>query len=145
MLLKHIRWRDIFDEIVNWTEEKFELCLIVDKEILKEIEVRAEETLRGYQLSRPNLAKIGSSLTFWIRKLKPISFAENSKARLFVINELVALLLGLSICMRYHDDYTKEDFSIPIRIFHDWVTSLRYNSHSPYGTSISFELLTSQV
>ena len=33
MLLKHIRWRDIFDEIVNWTEEKFELCLIVDKEI----------------------------------------------------------------------------------------------------------------
>ena len=118
---------------------------MIDKEILKEIEVRTEETLKGYNITRPNLAKIGSNLTFWMRKLKPIFFAENSKARLFVVNELVALLLGLSICMRYHDDYTKEDFSIPIRIFHDWVTSLRYNSHSPYGTSISFELLTSQV
>jgi hypothetical protein len=31
------------------------------------------------------------------------------------------------------------------RIFHDWVASLRYNSHSPYGTGISFEILVSRV
>ncbi len=64
--------------------------------------------------------------------------------KFLAINELVGLLVGLSISRRYFDDHSKEKFTIPSRILTDWTSSFRVNSHSPHSSAIAFELLTTE-
>jgi len=143
--INNIDWIVIFQEMCTFAEEKFGIKLIVDKNIIEEIEIMVEDTLDSFYLDNPNVAKTASIIAFWIRKLKPIFHSSNSKNKFLAINELVGLLVGLSICRNYFDDFSKEKFKISSRVFSDWVNSFRRNSHSPHSSVISFELLTTKV
>ena len=143
--IKNINWINIFQEMCEFAEDKFEIELFIDKNIVEEIEIMVEETLNSFNLDNPNVAKIASVLAFWIRKLKPISHKSTSKNKFLAINELVGLLVGLSICRKYFDDYSQEKFRISSRVLTDWVNSFRRNSHSPHSSVISFELLTTAI
>ena len=143
--INNIDWIVIFQEMCTFAEEKFGIELIVDKNIIEEIEIMVEDTLDSFYLDNPNVAKTASIIAFWIRKLKPIFHSSNSKNKFLAINELVGLLVGLSICRNYFDDFSKEKFRISSRVFSDWVNSFRKNSHSPHSSVISFELLTTKV
>ena len=141
----NIELSKIFEEVLTKCENIFKTQLCVDIDVLKEIEVKVESTLHHFKMDRPNVAKIASSFAFWIRKLKPIYHCPEVKNKFIAINELVGILVALSVCATYYDDYSRPGgpLSFPSRIFTDWITSLRYNAHSPYSTVISFELLTS--
>lgn len=141
---KQIKWLPILQEISEWCEDKFEISIVIDKDIIAEIEAMVDITLDNFEMDNPNVAKVSSSVAFWIRKLKPIYFDEKTENKFLAINELVGLLVGLSITRRYLDDHSKEKFSIPSRILTDWTSSFRVNSHSPHSSAIAFELLTSE-
>ncbi len=143
MPIHNVNWEVIIQEMADFCEQKFDTKLLIDRTILAEVEAMVEDTLRGFQISTPNIAKVASSLAFWIRKLKPISYdyAQGAQNHFLAINELVGLLVGLSICVRYYDDDSApESLPIPTRILTDWVHSYRVNSHSPHSSVIAFEL-----
>ncbi|MBF8272939.1 MAG: hypothetical protein HW380_2044 [Magnetococcales bacterium] len=132
-------WRTIFDEVVGDIERKFGLCLIVDQDVVDELTAKTQTTLASYGLHLPNEAKIAGHLSFWIRRLKPISHCEKSERKWLAINEAVGLYVGISLC----EKFSEKKFRKPSRrIMLDWITSMRVNSHSPQGTALAFEVLT---
>jgi len=143
--INNIDWIVIFQDMCGFAEDKFDTELIIDKNIIEEIEIMVEDTLNSFNLDNPNVAKTASVIAFWIRKLKPIFHKSSSKNKFLAINELVGLLVGLSICRNYFDDFSKDKFRISSRVLSDWVNSFRRNSHSPHSSVISFELLTTGI
>lgn len=146
-LLGNVDWRAILATVAEDCEQTFDLSLLIDEDIIKEVEAFSDQSLDRYGLRRPNVPKIAGMITFWFRKLKPISFSSDTEAKFLAINELVALLLGLSICFEYMDDQRSLGFcpsNLSPRIFHDWVNSLRVHSHSPHSTTLIFEILAGQ-
>ena len=142
MPINNINWITIFEELTNKLEVRYDLDLMVDVVVLEEVGAMAKSTLDSLNMdSTPNVAKTAGHVSFWIRKLKPISHAEKSNSHFTAINELAGLLVGLAICTRYFDDTVKENITMNNRILFDWVNSMRLNSHSPSSTSISFEML----
>ncbi len=143
---KHIDLEDIIKNITDTAENEFNIVLCCDMEIVKEVLLNASETLSDFEIEDPNLAKKASAFAFWFRKLKPIHHNELSKNRYNAINEYISLKIGLSICSMYIDDTTKDcdDFKVPDRIFKDWISSFRKNSHSPHSSTIAFELFVSE-
>lgn len=77
-MAKNIKWLPILQEISEWCEEKFDILLVIDNDIIKEIEAMVDITLDNFEMDNPNVAKVSSSVAFWIRKLKPIYFDEKS-------------------------------------------------------------------
>ena len=140
--LDSINWTAILKDMCDFAEDRFDIQLMVDKDIIKEIEIMVEDTLISFNLDNPNVAKVASVLAFWIRKLKSIFHQADSVNKFLAINEFVGLIVGLSICKNYFDNSFKEESKIPSRVFTDWVNSFRKNSHSPHSSVISFELLT---
>ncbi|MEA3314667.1 MAG: hypothetical protein U9Q30_02260 [Campylobacterota bacterium] len=140
----NINWSPILTEIAEYCENRFQTALVIDTDVLQEVELMAGITLDNFKITNPNVAKIASSIAFWIRKLKPIYFDENAQNKFLAINELVSLLVGLSICKRYFDDSSNTEFKISKRILNDWTSSYRINSHSPHSSTIAFELLASK-
>lgn len=145
MAIHHIQWEPIFERLCRRLERRWECTFAIDREILIEVADKTQATLAGLNdTSVPNVAKVAGHVSFWIRKLKPISYAAQSPAtgKFLAINEYVGLMVGLGICHEYLDDSRKAFFQDPpSRILRDWVVSFRVNSHSPHSTQIAFELL----
>ncbi len=144
MPIRHVDWNAVFVRVVGEVESHYGLKLFIDATTIREVGERAGLSLESLNMdSVPNVAKVAGHVAFWIRKLKPVSFAPDSPNHLTVVNELVSLLVGVAICRTYFDDRSKGSFDIPPRILFDWVGSMRFNSHSPQSTAISFELMAS--
>ncbi|MBF0626272.1 MAG: hypothetical protein HQL82_15895 [Magnetococcales bacterium] len=137
-MFSELNWRAVFQEHVEACERAFNMSLIVDLDIVNELESMVGRTILGYGLAKPNAAKLAGHVSFWIRKLKPISFAADSRHKYLAINELVGLWVGLSLCKRFGG----QGFKMPSeRIRVDWISSMRAHSHSPHGSALSFEML----
>lgn len=140
--MKNVEWNKVLLNIVEWAEENYQLTLFIDAEVVEEISIRVRKSAADLNIAKPNVAKIAGLVTFWIRKLKPIWHHPESNKKILTINEKIAFLVGLSICRKYSDDTSRiAPYPYNDRIFSDWIASLRYNSHSPHSSMISFELI----
>lgn len=138
----NIRWDDIIYAAAARIEERHKVIIMIDSVIICEAGRQIQDHLGAIGLEKPNVAKIAGQVAFWIRKLKPLSIAPESPNKLLTVNELVALHVGLALCIKYKDDNSKTDpIRLPPRIFRDWVAGFRYHSHSPHSAMTSFELL----
>lgn len=143
-MLNKIDWMSPLERAVTQLEQKFDVALCLDSDIVAEIGNHLIRTVKSIPMNTdPNVAKIAGHVAFWIRKLKPIQSDQTSTAdkKLLFANELAALLVGASICCKNF----KGTFHFPNRIFYDWASSLRINSHSPNSCAIAFELLASKA
>ncbi len=146
MTFKSIDWSSILGEIAEALEKRFGLAIVIDSDIVEEIKCQLNRTLEKLSLdTKPNVAKVAGHVAFWIRKLKPISHSADTPHKLLLINELVAILVGSSICCRYFDDSSSVAVKLPVRILFDWASSFNLNSHSPHSCSIAFEMLASEM
>jgi hypothetical protein len=141
-MIENVDWLAVLVRITEKAERKFGVLLIIEQEVVLEIETVVLKSLKSIDIERPNVAKVAGVVAFWIRKLKPIIHKDTSLAKHNAINEYISLLVGLSICYEYHDDFSKPVFKLRKRILRDWVQSFRYHSHSPHSSLIAFELLT---
>jgi hypothetical protein len=141
-MLNRINWLSILVSIVQYNEKKLDTSLTIDKEIVQEIQIMAQKSLDSFNQDEPNIAKVASAVSFWIRKLKPIGYDNiNIKNKVLHINELIGLMVGLSVCAGYIKNFKYSKVKLSSRVFNDWVSSLRINSHSPHSSAIAFELL----
>ena len=140
-MLKNIKWVDILYESATYMESAYALKIGLENEIIQEIQGKIEDSLGRVGVSDPNTAKTAGIVAFWIRKLKPLSIHPTSEYAFLPLNEYAALKVGLAICAKYFDDAKKAKFALTPRILRDWIFSLRYNSHSPHSSMISFEML----
>jgi len=138
MTAKTFKFNDVLIEMIVHAESRFGIELVLDRDILREVEAHAKKHINSLNLDKPNSAKVASAFSFWFRKLKPIHHSEKSNSKYLLINEYIALMVGLSICVR-KDQITGSIISE--RILYDWVTSFRYNSHSPSSSMLSFEVI----
>ncbi|MDR0379752.1 MAG: hypothetical protein LBI62_07415 [Candidatus Accumulibacter sp.] len=142
-MTSNVKWDSVFREVANRVEKKLRLSICIESVVVEEIERRVDRTLQNYD--QPNAAKIAGVVAFWIRKLKPMTISPESKRAFSMINEYVSILIGMSICSRYFDDFTKTDAEgvvrINSRILKDLMYSFRYHSHSPHSSVILFEAL----
>lgn len=138
----NVDWFRILHEQAAIIEKRHTVRIIIDEATCLEVGRLVTDHLAATGLAQPNVAKIAGQVTFWVRKLKPLRLAPDSPNYLATLNELAGLLIGLAICNLYKDDCSKaQKIALPPRIFRDWVNSLRYHSHSPHSSMISFELL----
>lgn len=145
-MLDTIDWAQPLCRAVDQLEKKFGVSLCLDSDLVKEIGSHLKRTVEEIPMdSKPNVAKIAGHAAFWIRKLKPIHHDDSQQEvvehKLLNVNELAAILVGAGICQMNF----REDFRLPNRIFFDWASSLRINSHSPASCAIAFELLASST
>ncbi|GHV19868.1 hypothetical protein AGMMS49959_05940 [Planctomycetales bacterium] len=142
-----VDWKRICLQVMNWVERNFQLELSLNDAIFREVRLSTTYSLNQFGLPKPNIAKRAGVFTFWFRKLKPISYAENSPNYFSAINEMTALMTGLAICQTYKDDLVNPDFTvanIPRRLLFDWIYSLRRHSYSPHSLTMAFELIASK-
>lgn len=138
----NVDWFRILHEQAAIIEKRHDVRIIIDEAVCLEVGRVVADHLAATGLERPNVAKIAGQVTFWARKLKPLRLAPDSPNYLSTLNELAGLLIGLAICNLYKDDCSRtQKIILPPCIFRDWVNSLRYHSHSPHSSMISFELL----
>ena len=135
----NVNWRKILDDLTTKAENDFELIVSIEMAIVKEVQEKVHDALAKFK--EPNAAKIAGIVAFWIRRLKPLRVEKESLNAFLLINEFLALKVGLAICEKYFDDSMKQKITLNPRILRDWVFSFRYNSHSPHSSLISFEML----
>lgn len=138
----NIDWRTVISAACCYVENREGVGLDIDTDLLAELEIYANKSLRGYNIENPNAAKVAGHVCFWVRRVKPVLHKPDTIRKFLAVNEEVALLVGLAICQNYFDDARAESFKISPKILKDWVSSLRYNSHSPHALAIAFELIT---
>lgn len=102
-----------------------------------EQDFRSHEAPEGYARSPFKMAGV---ICFWLRKLKPFFVPDKAEENRF-INETVAFLVGYSLVFQYAESENLHHPKISDTFFHDMVSSLRYNSHSPNGAAFLFEAL----
>ena len=141
--LSNVDWAAILMAEATAVEKDYRIIFNIDEAVVLEAERIIRDSMDSIGLTQPNVAKIAGLVAFWLRKLKPLSVAEDSPNNLLTLNEVIALRIGLAICNAYKDDDSKaQAIKLPPRILNDWVNSFRYHSHSPNSSMISFELLT---
>jgi hypothetical protein len=145
----NVKWMDLLVEIVAENERMFaargvRLTICIQKSVVEEVGWRIERNVKRDGIDQGNAAKIAGVTAFWIRKLKPLYVEPSAgfppKTYNF-INELVSLQVGVAICNRYFSDAGLRGVRVNWRALKDWLISLRYHSHSPHGSIISFEML----
>ena len=140
-IISVIDWKKIFYKIVVIYSKLFKCNMITDTNILDEVEARALKSLILLGVATPNKSKIAGCMSFWIRKLKPISYLEDNKQKFLAINELVALHMGFAICCSETNRFEDSSSIKSPRIFHDLVQSLRGNVYSPESLTFIFEII----
>ena len=139
-VLGEIDWQKVFFDHATWIEEKFNLDLQIDATILNELATGIEGAVtKVYDIEAPNTAKLAGVIVFWIRRLKPVSHAPTSPMKYLYVNELLAYIIGFSICKKYYQVNAYQ--GLHTRLRHDFIHSLRYHSHSPSSVAILFESL----
>ena len=142
-LLGNVDWEEILRAHCQAFEDKVEgVDIEIDCDIIADTKELATKTLADYRLDNPNAAKVAGHICYWLCRLKPVRNAEGASKRPLMVNEAVALQVGLSICHRYFDDLRAEAFSLDDEILKDWVISLRYDIDSPNALAVAFELMS---
>jgi hypothetical protein len=140
-----VDWIAVLNSAAALCERVYAIQLDIDRDIVREITLRANDTLDALNMSSmPNVAKIAGHVAFWIRKLKPITHSQDSQNKLLTINEVIGILVGIGICQRYFDSQVRRPFKLPHRVMKDWAVSLRNHSHSPHSCAIAFEFLANE-
>jgi hypothetical protein len=142
-MIGNIDWVALVDPICQLIESTYDVKLKIDSDSLKELDAVATKTIGTYDIRHPNPAKVAGHVVFWFRRVKPLSYADDTPAKCFAVNEMAALWLGLAICDQHHGDESRIAMSLPARVAKDWISSLRYNSHSPHALATAFEVLAS--
>lgn len=145
--IKFVDFEPAIKRICDAAERDIQVRLRIDRNILSEVKQYANNDLNKFGLPRPNVAKFAGVFSFWFRKLKPISYADDSQNYYPAINELVGLISSLAICEEYKDDLSNPDFcvaKIPVRLVKDWINGLRMHSYSPSSLTMAFELIASK-
>jgi hypothetical protein len=142
-MIGNINWMVLVNPICKSIEHEYNVKLKVDIDALMELGAIAAKTIGGYDIRHPNPAKVAGHIVFWFRRIKPLSFSDDTPAKCFAVNEMTALWLGLAICNTHRGNESKEVLRLPPRIAKDWIFSLRYNSHSPHALATAFELFAS--
>ena len=142
------QWFEILYKITDETEKiyqakGFNFEVFIEEAIVQDVAAQINRTMKASGIEKPNPAKIAGVVSFWIRKLKPLIITAQPQETFRLINELVALKVGLAICDKYMKDENGESICLRLnkRILRDWVASLRYHSHSPHSSIIAFEML----
>jgi hypothetical protein len=137
-----VDWEKVLSAQADWVKKVFKVDLWVDGEVTSELKVFVDKSLSEINLDDPSIYKKAGIVTFWIRKLRPLVPFRGQPKKWLVANEMVALIIGLAIC-RQSKEFATINLSQPPynRIIKDWIHSLRYHSHSPNSSVISFELL----
>ena len=146
-MISNIDWRDVLSNIAVDISAEFDLNIMVEEFILKEIDDCINDSLDSMNMKNPNVAKIAGVVAFWVRKLKPFSYTQDEGAKgnkFHALNELIGIQAGLAICNFYKDDYSRTEFHLSNRLLQDWLHSLRFHSHSPHSSLFAFELLTTE-
>lgn len=140
--IENVDWFTILCREAAVIEKKANICIDIDEAIVLEVDRLVREHLLATGLQHPNVAKVAGQVMFWVGKLKPLRLSADSPNSLLTLNELAGLRIGLAICNAYRDDSSKgRHITLPPRIGRDWVSSLRYDYHSPHSSMLSFELL----
>lgn len=144
MQLDQIDWEAVLNYAAAILEKNYSINLDIDIDIVREIKVNIEKSLSALEMdgSVPNVAKVAGHVVYWIRKLKPITHAQDSSHKLLTANESAAIVVGMSICRQYIT--SSFNFNPPKRVMFDWAVSLRKHNHSPHSCAITFELLVSE-
>jgi hypothetical protein len=146
VIYHNVEWGKVLKRVATNISTEYRLNIIVEEYILKEIQERIKATLEDLRMDAPNVAKIAGVVAFWVRKLKPFSYAYCKAAegeKFYALNELVAIETVFAVCSQYNDDYTNPERFMPSeRLLKDWIHSLRFHSHSPHSLIFIFELLT---
>jgi hypothetical protein len=134
---------------VHEFENLYKCNVRVDRFILAECFIKVSESKKrdfaahaapnGYQISS---FKMGGIICFWLRKLKPFQVLDDSAVNRFV-NEAIAFYPGYYFVCGCNSKKPK-NFTPPkvtATFIHDFIQSLRYNSHSPNSSAFVFESL----
>jgi hypothetical protein len=146
-MYNNVNWRNVLTRTAGNISTRLDLDIVVENFILEEIEERVQISLNHMDIPSPNVAKVAGTIVFWVRKLKPFSYAQKETAKrktLHALNELIAVQAGIATCEAYKDDYSKEGIRIEERLLIDWLHNLRFHSHSPHSSLFAFELLATQ-
>jgi hypothetical protein len=139
-MLGTVDWYGVLMREAGVIEEKLDVRLVIDRRITDELGEMAKKTLVTFNQTKPSAAKIAGNVVFWMRKLKPIHIAQDSHNAYLLVNELLAVLVGIGICnLPTVMPPTKVTMSKAMR--NDLITSLRYHSHSPNSLAMFFEAL----
>ena len=146
MTLPSIDLPKILQSTAARLQQRFNIVLYVEPAIVHEIMGQLPHTLSHSHTSvTTEIAKIAGAFTFWVRKLKPISFQQghaNAWQKLPTVNELAAILVGAGVIeffISHHFPHLR--FKLPPHTLRDWASSYRYNAHSPHSCSLTFEML----
>lgn len=81
--------------------------------VLQKIEDRINHTLKNMDIGNPNVAKVAGIVMFWVRNLKPFSYAPDAAAKsskLRPLNEHIGMQAGLAICRTYKDYHSLDNW-----------------------------------
>lgn len=135
-----VDWYGILMHEAEIIEDTLQLKLVVNQPVVDELEEMAMKTLATFNQTKPSAAKIAGNVVFWIKKLKPVHTAQNSPNEFLLVNELLAVMVGIGICnLPTILPPTSVTMSEPT--MNDLIASLRYHSHSPNSLAMFFEAL----
>jgi hypothetical protein len=137
---RNVDWYQVLLREAAIIEKRLCVLLVIDRVAIDEIDEMSEKTLSSFNQTKPSVAKVAGNVVFWIKKLKPISRAADSENDYRLINELVAVLVGVGICNSQYGG-TAHAVNMTAQTLNDLVASLRYHSYSPNSVAMIFESL----
>lgn len=137
---RRVDWYAVLRREAELVEKSLGVLLHIDRVAIDEIDEMSEKTLVGFNQNKPSVAKVAGNVVFWIKKLKPVSRQPDSDNDYRLINELVAILVGVGIC-NLHYSGTANALHMPPQTLNDLAASLRYHSYSPNSVAMIFESL----
>ncbi|MBF0211460.1 MAG: hypothetical protein HQK68_11325 [Desulfamplus sp.] len=135
---------------ISIVEQILNIDVVVNLVILDECFNRVDIILEQSYLNDPKQSnelsefKIGGTVCFWIKKLKPFRVSDDNHTANRLINEILAFLLAYFLIFGYLSIHKKESHipKIKAHYFSDLIRSLRYNSYSPQSLVLLFEGLS---
>jgi len=147
----NVNWKGLLYRVAEDTERQFasrgaKITICIQTAVVEDVGRQIERTIERDGIEQGNAAKIAGVTAFWIRKLKPLYIEPTSELPFdfTMINELVSVQVGVAICNEYFFDAGCKKAKVNSRVLKDWLISLRYNSHSPHSSLITFEMLASE-
>lgn len=125
------------------TTEKKQIDIIIDKALFFECVEKIQFYLETIS-DEPSEYKIAGALTFWIRKLKPLSFelSNNQNNPDIYLNEKIAVIYGYNYIKAVKLQKNSKFIKLSPKFFNDLAVQLRYSSFSPSSIAFLFEAMS---
>ena len=140
-MLGTVDWYGILMREAGIIESTLQLNLVIVEPIVDELEEIAKKTLSTFNQTKPSATKIAGNVAFWIKKLKPVHSEQNSPNEYLLVNELLAVMVGIGLC-NLPTINPPANVTISEPTINDLIRSLRYHSHSPNSLAMFFEALS---